>query len=104
MVQEFTENLEDAETLVPAQVSQNSDSERPTNVVSKSRKLNIDTRFPKDRNCEVCLRTKMTRAPRRRRTGDAVLRAEKFGDLLTKSLTREVNLETITDTLSWYKI
>ena len=36
----------------------------------------------KDRNCEVCLRTKMTMAPCRRRTGEAVPRAENFGDLI----------------------
>ena len=36
-----------------------------------------------DRNCEVCLRTKITRAPRIRRTGEAALRAEEFGDLTT---------------------
>ena len=41
------------------------------------------THFPKDRKCEVCIRTKMTRAPCRRRTGEAVPRAEKFGDLTT---------------------
>ena len=41
MVQEFSENLEDAETLVPAQVSQDSDAERPMKVVSKSRKHRI---------------------------------------------------------------
>ena len=49
----------------------------------------------------------MTRAPCRRRIGEALPRAEKFGDLLTgdhKVLNEEVNLETITDTLSWYKI
>ena len=62
--------------------SQNSDSERPTKVVSKSSKHSFFTHFPKDRNCEVCLRTKMTRACRRR-TGEAVPRAEKFGDLIT---------------------
>ena len=39
--------------------------------------------FPKDRNCEVCLRTKMTRAPCRKRTGDQVLWAQKFGDNIT---------------------
>ena len=38
---------------------------------------------PKDRNCEVCLRTKMTRAHGRRRIGEGLLRAEKFGDLIT---------------------
>ena len=39
--------------------------------------------FPKDRNCEICQRTKMIRAPCRRRNGGAVLRAEIFGDLIT---------------------
>ena len=52
---------------VPAQISQDSDSELPTKVVSKSRKHSIYTHFPKDR----------------RRTGEALLRAEKFGDLMT---------------------
>ena len=63
--------------------SQNSDSERSTKVATKSRKHSISTHFPKDRDCDVCLRTKITRAPCRRRTGDALLRAEKFGDLIT---------------------
>ena len=63
-------------------ISQDSDPERPTKVVSKSRKHRIYSHFPKDRNCEVCLRTKMTRAPCRRRTGEALPRAEKFGDLI----------------------
>ena len=39
--------------------------------------------FPKDRNCEVCLRTKMTNPPCRRRIGEAPPRQEKFGDLTT---------------------
>ena len=39
--------------------------------------------FPKDRNCEVCLRTKITRAPCRRRTGEVLPRAQQFGDLIT---------------------
>ena len=43
----------------------------------------IFTHFPKHRNCEECLRTKITRAPCRIRTGEAVPRAEKFGDLTT---------------------
>ena len=68
---------------VSAHISQDSDSERHTKVVSKSRKHSFYTHFPKDRNCEVCLRTKMTRAPCRRRTGEALPRAEKFGDLIT---------------------
>ena len=41
------------------------------------------THFPNDRNCEVCFQTKMTRAPCRRRTGEALPLAEKFGDLMT---------------------
>ena len=46
-------------------------------------KHSVDTHFPKDRNCEICQRTKITRAPCRRRNGGAVLRAESFGDLVT---------------------
>ena len=43
-------------------------------------KHNVHTHFPKDRNCEICKRTKITRSPCRRRKGEAVLRAENFGD------------------------
>ena len=82
-LEEFTDNLEDTEMSVPAHMSQDSDSERPTNVVSKSRKHSIFTHFPKDRNCEVRLRSKISRAPCRRRTGEAAPRADKFGDLIT---------------------
>ena len=46
-------------------------------------KHSVKTHFPKDRNCEICQRTKITRAPCRRRTGGAVPRAENFGDLIT---------------------
>ena len=48
-----------------------------------SGKHSVKTHFPKDRNCEICQRTKVTRAPCRRRNGGAVHRAEKFGDLIT---------------------
>ena len=74
--QKFTENLEDTEVL-----AHDSDSERPTKVAS--RKHNIFVHIQKNRKCDVCLRTKMTRAPCRRRTGEAVPGAEKFGDLIT---------------------
>ena len=80
-LEEFTDNLEDTELHSPAHIAQNSDSERPTKVAS--RKHSIYIHFPKDPNCEVCLRTKMTRAPCRRRTGEAPPRAEKFGELIT---------------------
>ena len=78
-LEEFKENLVDTELLASAHSSQESDPEHPTKVATKSWMHNIYTHFPKDRNCDVCLRTRMTRAPCRRRTGEAPLRAGKFG-------------------------
>ena len=46
-------------------------------------KHNVHSHFPKDRNCEICRRTKIARAPCRRRNGEAVPRAANFGDLIT---------------------
>ena len=46
-------------------------------------KHNVYIHFPKDRNCEICKRTKITRAPCRRRKGEAVPRAVNFADLIT---------------------
>ena len=46
-------------------------------------KHNVYTHFSKDRNCEICWRTKITRAPCRRRIGGVVPRAKFFGDLIT---------------------
>ena len=43
----------------------------------------LKTQLPKDRNCEICQRTKTTRTPCRRRIGGVVPRAEIFGDLIT---------------------
>ena len=77
----FTENLDDPEIPVH---THNSDSERPTKVVVKLkfRKHSIETHFPKDRNCDVCLRTKITRNPCRRSTGEASIpRAKKVWGL-----------------------
>ena len=62
-------------------------------------KHSVYTHFLKDRNCEICKRTKITRAPCRRGTGGAVPRAENFGDLITAD--HVVNLETIIDMQSW---
>ena len=72
--EEFTDNLEDTGVHAQAHFSRDSDSERTTKVVTKSRTHSRKSHFPKDRNCEVCLRTKMTRAPCRRRTGETLLR------------------------------
>ena len=46
-------------------------------------KHSVYTHFPKDRNCEICQTTKITRATCRRLIGLAVPRAENFGDLIT---------------------
>ena len=46
-------------------------------------KHNVHIHFPKDRNCEICKRTRITKAPCRRRKGEAVPRADNFGDLIT---------------------
>ena len=43
----------------------------------------IKTHFPKDRKCDICMRTKITRAYCRKRTGTSVLRTENFGDEIT---------------------
>ena len=46
-------------------------------------KHSVETHFPQDRNCKICQRTNITRAPCRRRNGGAVPCAENFGDLIT---------------------
>ena len=46
-------------------------------------KHSVCTHVPKDRYCEICQRTKITRAPCRRRNGGAAPHAENFGDLIT---------------------
>ena len=56
---EFKENLENTELHASTHSSQESDPEHPTKVATKSRKHSIYAHFPKDRNFEVCLRTKM---------------------------------------------
>ena len=46
-------------------------------------KHSVYPHFPQDRNCEICQRTKITRAPCRRRIGGAVPHPGNFGDLIT---------------------
>ena len=43
----------------------------------------VYTHFPKDRNCEICKRTIITRVSFRRRNGGVILRVDSFGDLIT---------------------
>ena len=45
-------------------------------------KHSIYTHFPKDPNCDICLKTKITSASCRRRAGTVVPRADNFGDLM----------------------
>ena len=86
-LQEFRENLVDDEIPFQGGSHASSSHEASLEPTTKRRedlgKHNVKTHFPKDRNCEICKRTKITRAPCRRRNGEAVPRAENFGDLIT---------------------
>ena len=104
-LEEFTDNLE--ETEVPALANTSHDAGSECSMKVAPRKHSIYTHFLADRNSEVCKRTKMTRAPCRRRNGEeAVPRAEKFGELTTadhkvfnEGIPLTANLETVIDTL-----
>ena len=86
-LQEFRENLVDDEIPVHGDSHASSSHEASLEPTIKRRedlgKHSAYTHFPKDRNCEICKRTKITRAPCRRRKGEAVPRADNFGDLIT---------------------
>ena len=86
-LQEFMENLVDDEIPIQGGSHASSSHEVSLEPTTKRRedlgKHSVYTHFPKDRNCEICKRTKITRSPCRRRNGEAVPRAEKFGDLIT---------------------
>ena len=86
-LQEFRENLVDDRVLEHrdshASSSHGSSSEPTPARSADLGKHSIYTHFPKDRNCEICQRTKITRAPCRRCIGGAVPSAEKFGDFIT---------------------
>ena len=86
-LQEFREKLVDDEIPVHGGSHASSSHEVSLEPTTKRRedlgKHNVHTHFPKDRNCEICKRTKFTRAPCRRRNGEAVPRAVNFGDLIT---------------------
>ena len=67
-------------------------------------KHSVNTHLPKNGNCKICQRTKITRASCRRRTGGAVPRAKNVEDLITaKFSVKDVNLETIIDMQLWCK-
>ena len=84
-LQEFRENLVD-ERFPEHRDSHASSSHEPSSEPMRSVDLgkhSVYTHFPKDRNCEICQRTKITRAPCRRRIGRVEPRAENVGDLIT---------------------
>ena len=86
-LQEFRENLVDDEIPLQEGSHASSSHEASLEPTTKRRedlgKHSIYTHFPKDRNCEICKQTKITRPPCRRRNGEAVPRAANFGDLIT---------------------
>ena len=86
-LQEFREYLVDDEIPLQGGSHASSSHEASLEPTTKRRedlgKHNVHTHFPKDRNFEICKRTKITRAPCRRRNGEAVPRALNFGDLTT---------------------
>ena len=100
-----SENLVD-ERVLEHRDSHASSSHEPS--LEPTRSVDLDkhsvfTHFPKDRNCEICQRTKITRAPCRGRIGRVVPRAENLLQPITKFSEKVVNLETIIDMQSWCK-
>ena len=91
-LQEFRENLVDDEIPEHGESHASSSHEASLEPILKRRedlcKHSVYTHFPKDRNCEICKRTKITRAACRRRDGEAVPRAVNFGDLITADHSR----------------
>ena len=86
-LKEFRENLVDDDVLDRRDSHASSSHEVSLEPMFKRRenlgKHIVYTHFPKDRNCEICKRTKITSAPCRRRKGGALPRAVNFGDLIT---------------------
>ena len=86
-LQEFRENLVDDEIPLQGGSHASSSHEASLEPTTKRRedlgKNNVFSHFPNDRNCQICKRTKITRAPCRRLNGEAAPRAVNFGDLIT---------------------
>ena len=81
-LQEFKKNLVDHEIPLQGDSHASSSHEASLEPTTKRRedlgKHNVHTQFPKDRNCEICKRTKINRTPSRRCKGEAVFRVENF--------------------------
>ena len=85
-LQDFKENLVD-QNVQPHKYLPNSSHELPMGPRAKVQpgpgKHSIFSHFPKDRNCHICLRTKINKGSCRRRTGTVVAKAENVGDLIS---------------------
>ena len=84
---ECRENLVD-DRVPERRDSHASSSHEPSKELTPTRSVDsgkhcVFSHVPEDRHCEICQRTKITRAPCRRRIGGAVPRADNFGDLIT---------------------
>ena len=94
-LQELIENLVDERSPSEPQGNpelgyrdnSSSSHELPTESRAKvepgSGRHSVYTHFSKDPNCDICLKTKITRASCRRRAGTVLPRAENFGDFIT---------------------
>ena len=86
-LQEFRENLVDDRVLEHRDSHPSSSHElslEPKPARSEILgKHSVISHFPEDRNCDICLRTKIKMASCRKRTGTVVPRAEQVGDLMT---------------------
>ena len=107
-LEEFTQNLVDER--VPEHRDSHASSSHEPSLEPLRRMVSGDHRiyshFPKDRNCEICQRTKITRGPCRRRIGGVVPRAEilvSYIQRITQFSVTEVNLATVIDMQLWYK-
>ena len=86
-LQEFRGNLVADEIPLQGGSHASSSHEASLEPTAKRRedlcKYSVYTHFPKDRNCEICQRTKIKKAPCRKRNGGAVPRANNYVDLIT---------------------
>ena len=80
-LENLTENLVDDKVRssrnTPASSSRGLEAVAPKEVVLG--KPSVDSHLPKDRHCEIRKKTKISRAPYRKRTGRAIPRSERFG-------------------------
>ena len=83
-LKDVKENLKETELHASAHSSPESDPEHPAKVATKSRKHSILNSLPTRPKLRCLLQNqKNSSVLCRRRTGKALLRAEKFGDLIT---------------------